>query len=433
MSRFLFATMPAVGHTVPALPIAQALVERGHSVRWYAGVAFADQIAAVGATYCPMSADDYSVSSLDDYYPERREHRGLRKLQFDMVTGFAKPVPGQVADLRALLAEEPADVVVGDTGFLGGPLLQELGGPPFAAFGISVVGFPSRDLPPFGLGFAPQSGPLGRVRDKLLSTFMRSVLFRPMAVEVNRIRHELGLAPTKATVFEYPGESKLYLQLGAESFEYSRTDLPEQVRYVGPPRPLADPTWQPPAWWPELQYVRDVVLVNQGTVATASDQLLRPSLEALGGTDVLVVAVTGGPDPAVLGPLPSNARVERYIPFDRLLPYVDVFVTNGGFGGVQLALSHGVPIVAAGKTEDKAEVSARVAYSGVGVNLRTQTPSAEQVGQAVSEVLDHPRYGRRAREVQTEIALAGREQSAAALLEQLARTGAVAESALSAH
>lgn len=36
-ASFIFATTPADGHTVPALPIARTLVERGHTVRWYAG------------------------------------------------------------------------------------------------------------------------------------------------------------------------------------------------------------------------------------------------------------------------------------------------------------------------------------------------------------------------------------------------------------
>ena len=36
-------------------------------------------------------------------------------------------------------------------------------------------------------------------------------------------------------------------------------------------------------------------------------------------------------------------------------------VTNGGYGGVQLALAHGVPLVVAGNTEEKGEIAARVA------------------------------------------------------------------------
>ena len=92
-----------------------------------------------------------------------------------------------------------------------------------------------------------------------------------------------------------------------------------------------------------------MILVNQGTVATEPHELLQPALTALAGEDVLVVAVTGGRDPAELGWVPANARVERFIPFERLLPYVYVLVTNGGFGAVQLALADGVPIVAAGR------------------------------------------------------------------------------------
>jgi len=421
MARFLFATIPAVGHTVPALPIARALLERGHSVRWYTGVAFADKIAAVGASFHPISGPgyDYSLVGLDEQYPRRRELSGLKKLQFDMVQGFSKPVENQVRDLQALVREEPADVVVADTAFIGGVLLQELGGPPLAGFGISVLPFTSKDLAPFGMGRAPATGPVGRLRNKTLATFTRRVLFRPVTAEINRTRRIFGLPETTDTIFDYPLASRLYLQFSPRSFEYDVSDLPGQVAFVGPPRPLADAGWQPPAWWPELAG-RRVVLVNQGTVATDADQLIRPALAGLAGEDVLVVAVTGGADPARLGPLPANARVERFIPFDRLLPHVDVFVTNGGYGGVQLALAHGVPIVGAGTTEDKIEVNARVGAAGVGVNLRTQTPRPGQVRAAVAAVLADSRYAVAARRTQAEITRAGRETRAADLLEQLA-------------
>jgi MGT family glycosyltransferase len=170
-----------------------------------------------------------------------------------------------------------------------------------------------------------------------------------------------------------------------------------------------------------------VVLVTQGTVAVDADDLIRPSLAALADEDVLVVAVTGGPDPATLGPVPANARVEQFLPFAELLPHVDAFVTNGGFGGLQLALAEAVPVVAAGTTEDKLEVNARVAYAGVGINLRTDRPEPAAIRTAVRQVLDDPTYARRAAGLAAEIDAAGREQQAATLLEQLA-TSATAES-----
>jgi UDP:flavonoid glycosyltransferase YjiC (YdhE family) len=85
------------------------------------------------------------------------------------------------------------------------------------------------------------------------------------------------------------------------------------------------------------------------------------------------------------------------VPFKPLLPYVKAYVTNGGFGGVQYALANGVPIVAAGATEDKPEVANRVAYSGVGINLRMNQPTSEQIRVAVRQVLTHERYQAAAR------------------------------------
>ena len=141
----------------------------------------------------------------------------------------------------------------------------------------------------------------------------------------------------------------------------------------------------------------------------------------MAGEDALVVAVTGGRDPAELGRVPANARVERFIPFERLLPHVDVLVTNGGFGAVQLALAAGVPIVAAGQTEDKIEVSARVGYSGVGINLRTQTSAPGLHHRRRPAGLDDDRYPAAGAGAAGEIAAAGRESAAADELEQLAR------------
>ena len=254
----------------------------------------------------------------------------------------------------------------------------------------------------------------------MLTLAVRNLLFKGLFRAVNEIRGENGLDVTDDIGLGYPAHAELFLQLGTAGFEYPR-EVPEILRYVGPSRPARSEDWEPPSWWPEIEAAdRSVVLVTQGTVAVDGAELLRPTLDALADEDVLVVAVTGGPDPAGLGPLPANARVERFLPFDRLLPLVDIYVTNGGFGGVLLALSHGIPIVAAGKTEDKAEVSARVAYTGVGIDLRTQHPKAGHIRSAVRQLLAEPRYADAAQRIQAEITASGREIHAAQLLEQLA-------------
>jgi MGT family glycosyltransferase len=162
---------------------------------------------------------------------------------------------------------------------------------------------------------------------------------------------------------------------------------------------------------------RPVVLVTQGTIATDPDELLLPTLEALRDEPVQVVAVTGGPDPALLPPVPDNARVERYVPFAALMPHVDVYVTNGGYGGLHFALSHGVPILSAGATEDKPELAARVSWSGVGIGMRAQRARPDKVRAAVRRLLGEPGFRARAGELAAELASHGGPGRSADLLE----------------
>ena len=75
-----------------------------------------------------------------------------------------------------------------------------------------------------------------------------------------------------------------------------------------------------------------------------------------------------------------------------MLPKVDAFVTNGGYGSVNQAMSFGIPLVTAGLTEDKADVNARVAWSGVGIDLATNEPTPQALREAIRTVLDKPNY-----------------------------------------
>ncbi|MGB6772340.1 MAG: nucleotide disphospho-sugar-binding domain-containing protein, partial [Candidatus Dormiibacterota bacterium] len=149
---------------------------------------------------------------------------------------------------------------------------------------------------------------------------------------------------------------------------------------------------------------------------------LAQCLEGLAGKDVFVVATTGGADPAHVGDAPPNAVVERFVPYSALLPYVDVMVSNGGFGSVQLAIAHGVPMVVAGTSEDKKEVTAHVGWSGAGINLRTDRPSPGAISDAVERVFREPKYRERTLALQAGTADRSPAEAAADLLEELAIT-----------
>jgi UDP:flavonoid glycosyltransferase YjiC (YdhE family) len=195
------------------------------------------------------------------------------------------------------------------------------------------------------------------------------------------------------------------MQLSVPSFEFPR-EMPASVHFVGTP-PIVPGQVPLPLWADELDGSRKVVLVTQGTVANHNFNLLVvPTLAALADEpDVLVIATAGGrPIDAIPGTIPSNARVASFLPFEWLLPHVSVLVTNGGYGSVNQAMSFGIPLVTAGLTEDKADVNARVAWSGVGIDLATNEPTQEALRKAVRTVLDRPAYRLRAAQMANEFA-----------------------------
>ena len=293
---------------------------------------------------------------------------------------------------------------------------------PWAVYGITPLTARSADVAPTGLGLLPRPGVLGRLRNRALNLLVERVVFAGAQRRFTAVRAELGLPRSSTSFLDHTlAHAPVYLQGTIPQFEYPRRDLPPNVHLVGallpePPggRPL-------PTWWPELDGGRPVVLVTQGTVKVDPALLLEPALAALADEDVLVVGTTGGHDPAqVLQRSPSaNARLEPFIPFADLLPHVDVVVTNGGYGGTQQALAHGVPVVAAGVTEAKNEVAARVGWSGAGLDLRTETPTPQAIRTAVRTLLTDPSYRRRARELQADYAAHDAPGTAADLVESL--------------
>lgn len=421
MARILIGTVPVIGHINPLLPIARALVSRGHTVAWLTGVKYRERIEATGAGFVAYrQAVDYDDAHIDERFPDGKHLRGLARLKFDLKT-FVDCGLGQLVDLESVQRDFRADLLLNDPAFVGGGFFRERTGLPQAVLNLVPMLLSSRDTAPWGLGLAPSATFLGRLRNRALNWAVPNLLFRDVQKHWNRTRELVGLPPARWLLDE-AARATLNLQPTVPSFEYPRSDLPPNVHFIGAPPIEAPAGWQRPDWWGRLDGSRPVVHVTQGTIANETPDLIRPALEGLADEDVLVVVSTGGRPHGTfgLGPLPANACIYTYLSYPDLLPRTDVMVTNGGYGGVQAALAHGVPVVVAGTTEDKPEVAARVAWSGAGINLKTAKPSPARVREAVLEVLRDGRYRSRARFLQAKLARHDAVARAVELLEGLA-------------
>lgn len=244
-----------------------------------------------------------------------------------------------------------------------------------------------------------------RQRNAVLAFLQRRIL-RGANQHVSDLHREVHDKDMPGTMADWGRRADAIVQFSVPSFEYPRSDAPPTLHFAGPLS--ATGSQAPlPEWWSDLDGTRPVVHVSQGTVAnTDYEQLIAPTLRALAGEDVLVAVATGGRPLDTLPPLPPNARAAPFLPYDELLPRTAVYVTNGGYGGVQYALRYGVPTVATGGKEDKPEVGARVAWSGVGRRIRSERPTPRALRRDILAVLNQPRYRQASHRVAADMAAA---------------------------
>ena len=277
MARILVGSVPVVGHINPLVPIVRALCARGHEIRWYTGAKYRSKVETTGAQYVGLTyARDYDDAQIEREFSGRAKLRGMAQLKFDMKHIFMDNGPGQLRDLQQIAQSFAPDLLFCEAASFGGLFYSELSGVPLVVLGVIPLPRSSIDTAPFGLGLAPNVSALGRIRNRALNWAVEHVLFRD-------VQHH----------------------------------------------------WERAGWHASNRacHARD----NRQRGARAD----RAHARWAGERGRAVVVATGGrpPDSLRLRNVPSNARVGTFLSYPELLPKTSVMVTNGGYGGVQMALA----------------------------------------------------------------------------------------------
>ncbi len=340
---------------------------------------------------------------------------------------LVETIPGQVADLRGVLARWPADAIVTDIS-LWGPMLVlwEAERIPVAlASTLMGAGIPGPDAPAFGVGLRPPRTRWGRLGAAALVR-LTELLAMPVRRRVDALRAQHGLAPLGEPVSRFTARLPLYIVGNVPELDYNRRDLPASVHYVG----LC--IWYPSRAGGEqrldaIPAQRPWVHVTEGTMASGDPFLLRTAASALASEPVEVIITTGKQrDATGLGEdaRPANAHLARWLNHDQLLQRCSALVTLGGTSTVLAAAAAGVPMVLVPNNWDKPDNARRVTEAGAGIRLSARRLDAEALRAAVREVLVDPSYREAAQRLAARLAAAPGPARAAELIEQLASSGA---------
>jgi MGT family glycosyltransferase len=286
------------------------------------------------------------------------------------------------ADLQRAIAEFAPDVLLVDVNAYGAAVAAEASGLPWATVLPSLLPFPGKGIPPYGLGMKPMRGPLGRLRDTLLVKLVLREYAKAMMPRLNALRAGAGLAPVAGPI-EHLSRPDRLLTLTGDPLEYPRVDTPAHVRFVGAQ------IWDPPAEAPEwlLQPGDPWVLVTCSTDYQGDEALAAAAIEALREEPVRVIVTLADAHGVAELPHADNVRVERFVPHGPVLEHAAAVVCHGGMGIVQKSIAARVPIVAVPFGRDQPEVGRRIAESGTGVLLKHQDLSAATLRSKVREAL----------------------------------------------
>jgi len=397
-TKILFANFPADGHFNPLTGLAMHLKSLGCDVRWYTSKKYADKVARLGIPFYGLKkALDFATNpDIDAIFPERKNHKSqVAKLKFDMIHAFILRSPEYFEDILEIYEEFEFELMIADITFGGIAFVKDKMNVPVVAIDVIPLPETSKDLPPTGLGMTPSAGFFGKIKQNILRLIADKILFAHPTKVMTQMLGRYGIKTGGSNIFDILiKKSTLVLQSGTPGFEYTRSDMSPHIHFIGPLLPYAKKT-EGQRWYHEkLKQYDKVLLVTQGTVETDAEKLLIPALEAFKNSDCLVIATTGGSRTQELRDLypQENIIIEDFIPFDDVMPYADVYITNGGYGGVLLSIQNQLPMVVAGVHEGKNEINARVGYFGLGINLKTEKPTILQLRKAVEEVIGNNIY-----------------------------------------
>jgi hypothetical protein len=316
---------------------------------------------------------DLDFNDRDALFPEWKTiPPGPERLRFALQHLYIDAIQAQHQGLQRVLEEFPADVILGDN-FLFGvlPLLLGLRSkrPAIVLCGTMLLHCRRDDGGPHFAGLPPATSDAQREKYAAISKEHDRLIYDPVKRHLNVSLASLGVAPLSTELFHaMVALPDAYLQLTVPSFEFPREKLPASVHFIGTP-PIIPRQAPPPSWAYELDGSRKVVLVTQGTLSNFDfSHLVEPTPAALASEpDVLVVITTGGrPVNAIRGPVPANARV---------------------------------------------------AWSGVGIDLATNYPTPEALREAVYAVLENPNYSSRASAMAAEYGKIGTSSEIIRILE----------------
>lgn len=361
MSKMVFFSIPAHGHTNPTIPVVAELVSRGHEVWYYSFNEFKEKIESVGAKFI----------SCDKFLPQITEG------EIDRIAGkdFAALIE-MVADTTIALQDSVLkdlelflpDCIVSDSVCFWGKLFAKKLNIPYIC---STTTF----------AFNQHTAKL--MKQSLMEIFKMITGFPRIKKKIKLLIDHGYEVKNFISLIQNDNETDTIVYTSKE-FQPMHETFSDKYTFVGP-------SINRNVEIGKLSKSRKLIYISLGTVLNQNKDFYKNCIQAFQHKEVDVVLSVGEKtEIAALGKIPSHFTIKNRVNQLEVLQQADVFITHCGMNSVNESLYFGVPMVLYPMHSEQKMVANRIEELGAGVKLAGV--KSTHLEQAVENILDHSNY-----------------------------------------
>lgn len=386
MSKVVFFSIPAYGHTNPTVEVVRSLTRRGHQVRYYSFAPFRERLEAAGAEF--RSCDEWLPPAPKDLDRKvGKDFTALMEMVSDTTVRMDEPVCAQ-------LREFAPDVIVADSVCFWGKLFAMKLGIPMVC---STTTFAFNQYSARSIRRGP--GELLRTLAGLPRIRRKLVLLREHGYPVKNL----------LSILQNDNETDTIVYT-SRAFQPMAETFSDRYAFVGP---TAVPQGRE-----REKTGRPLVYISLGTLMNRQLPFYQACVEAFRDSPLDVeLSVGEGIDPDRLGPLPAQIHAAHRVDQMAVLRRADVFVTHCGMNSANEAILCGVPTVLWPQQSEEGAVADRMEKLGVGLRLKSPAPGA--IRESVEHVLQTPSFRDNTAALAETFRAAGGAEAAADKIEQV--------------
>lgn len=359
MSKVVFFSIPAHGHTNPTIEVVRGLTSRGHEVWYYSFQEFREKIEEAGANY--ISCDDY----LPNLRPEDEKKVGKDfSAMIEMIVDTTVALDEKVCKE---LEEINPDCIVSDSLCCWGKLFAN-------KLGITYICSTTT------FAFNQYTAPMMKQSFKEIMYMLLGM--RKVNKKLELLRSHGYDVKNFVSIIQNDNKTNTIVYTSKE-FQPMVDTFSDKYYFVGPS--VADVMVE------KERNARKKIYISLGTVNNKNINFYKNCIEAFKDNDIdVIMSVGNNTEISQLGNIPKNFKVENKFNQLEVLQEVNGFISHCGMNSVNESIYYGVPLILFPQQSEQKMVCRRVAELGAGFVLKNDKP--QNIKEAVLEVINNTKY-----------------------------------------